>query len=206
MLSISRSSLYYQPKLVSEQDKIIIGLIDLIYTGKPFYGKRRICSDLNTVYGVGIGIKRTRSLMKIIGLEAIYPKKKRNLSSPGKGHQVYPYLLKDLKITRPNQVWSIDITYVKLGSGFCYLVAIIDWFSRVVVGWKISNTLEMEFCLEVYEEAIKNFGPPEIMNSDQGSHFTSSKFIQISLDNKVKISMDGRGRRFRGKNWIKKIL
>ena len=173
---------------------MIMELIDQIYTDKPFYGKRRICWDINNIYHISIGVKHTRTLMRIMGLEAIYPKKKKNLSSPGKGHQIYPYLLRNLDITRPNQVWSIDITYVKLGSGFCYLVAIVDWFSRLVVGWKISNTLEMDFCLEVYEEAIKKFGPPEIMNSDQGSHFTSPKFIQISLDNKVQISMDGRGR------------
>jgi len=171
-----------------------MNLIDQIYTDKPFYGKRRICSDLKNIYHISIGIKHTRALMKIIGLEAIYPRKKKNLSSPGKGHQVYPYLLRGLEIVRPNQVWSTDITYIKLKSGFCYLIAIIDWYSRSVLSWKLSNTLEMDFCLEAYEEAIKKFGPPEIMNTDQGSHFTSPRFIEISLRNNVKISMDGRGR------------
>lgn len=194
ILSISRSSLYYQPAPISAQDKVIIDLIDQIYTDKPFYGKRRICWDLNNVYHISIGVKHTRTLMQTIGLEAIYPKKKKNLSSPGKGHQIYPYLLRNLEIVRSNQVWSTDITYIKLKSGFCYLIAIVDWYSRLVVGWKLSNTLEMDFCLEVYEEAIKKFGAPEIMNTDQGSHFTSPRFIQISLDNNTQISMDGRGR------------
>lgn len=131
--------------------------------------------------------------MQNMGLESIYPKKK-GLSSPGKGHKIYPYLLSGLNIERPNQAWSIDIIYIRLAQGFCYLVAIIDWYSRYVVGWKLSNTLEIDFCLEVYEEAIKKFGCPEIMNSDQGSHFTSPRFENISKENNIKISMDGKGR------------
>lgn len=133
--------------------------------------------------------------MRDMGLEAIYPKKKPNLSAPGKGHQIYPYLLKNLEIMRPNQVWGTDITYIRLNNGFCYLIAIIDWFSRYVVNWRLSQTLEIDFCLEAYAEAIDKFGAPEIINSDQGVHFTSAKFTKISLDTKkTQISMDGRGR------------
>lgn len=132
--------------------------------------------------------------MRAMGIETIYPKSKKwNTSAPYKGHLVYPYLLKGLTITRPNQVWSIDITYVKLISGFCYLVAIIDWFSRYVISWRLSNTLEIDFCLETLDEALEKT-VPEIFNSDQGSHFTSPRFTGKLLDKEVKISMDGRGR------------
>lgn len=193
LIGISRSSIYYEPVPVSKEDLIIMNLIDLTYTDHPYYGKRRIKAILNNKYFIPIGIKHTRTLMQNMGLEAIYPKKK-GLSSPGKGHRIYPYLLRGLNIERPNQVWSIDITYIRLANGFCYLVAIIDWHSRYVINWKLSNTLEIDFCLEVYEEAVNKFCPPEIMNSDQGSHFTSPKFTLISNNNNVKISMDGRGR------------
>lgn len=193
LAGISRSSVYYTPVPVSKEDLITMNLIDMTYTDCPYYGKRRIRAILNNKYFIPIGIKHTRTLMQNMGLEAIYPKKK-GLSNPGKGHKIYPYLLRGLNIERPNQVWSTDITYIRLANGFCYLVAIIDWYSRYVVGWRLSNTLEIDFCLEVYEDAIKNFGCPDIMNSDQGSHFTSPKFINISKGNNIKVSMDGRGR------------
>lgn len=193
LLGISRSSFYYDSMPVSQEDLIIMNLIDLTYTACPYYGKRRMKAILNNVYFIPIGIKHTRTLMQTMGLEAIYPKKK-GLSSPGKGHKIYPYLLRGLNIEKSNQVWSTDITYIRLANGFCYLVAIIDWYSRYVVNWKLSNSLDIDFCLEVYEEAIAKFGAPEIMNSDQGSHFTSPRFIIISEQNDVKISMDGRGR------------
>ena len=195
LLKISRSSIYYHPAEISDTDIATMNLIDQIYTKWPFFGKRRINALLNNQYNIPIGIKHTKTLMNTMGLEAIYPKKKNGLSAHCKGHKVYPYLLNKYQIIRPNQVWSTDITYVKLRNGFCYLVAIIDWFSRYVISWRLSNVLEIDFCLDAYNEAMditKNI--PDIFNSDQGSHFTSPKFIKISEDNKIKISMDGRGR------------
>ncbi len=166
----------------------------MTYTEHPYFGKRRMKAVLNNKYFIPVGLKHVRTLMRKMALEAIYPKKKKDLSAPGKGHQIYPYLLYGLIITKPNQVWATDITYIRLANGFCYLIAIIDLYSRYVVGWKISNTLEIDFCLEAYQEAINRFGSPEIFNTDQGSHFTSPKFIEISKNNNVQISMDGKGR------------
>lgn len=170
-------------------------LIDLIYTDCPFYGNRRIKYELNRTYQIPIGRGHTRTLMEIMGLEAIYPKNKLNLSGKDNENKTYPYLLKGLEIIRSNQVWGTDITYVRLAFGFAYLVAIIDWFSRYVVSWKLSNSLEIEFCLECLNEALacgKNI--PDIVNSDKGSHFTSPKFTGILESEKIQISMDGRGR------------
>lgn len=168
-------------------------LIDKIYTAHPFYGNRRIKAELNLTHHISIGRKHVRKLMKIMGIQAIYPKK--NLSWKNKTHKVYPYLLKDLKIEKPNKVWSADITYVKLETGFAYLIAIIDWFSRYVISWKLSNSLEIEFCLECLGEALRqNKNKPDIFNSDQGSHFTSPQFTEILENNEIQISMDGRGR------------
>jgi len=195
LLEISRSSIYYHSAKISNTDIATMNLIDRVYTKWPFFGKRRINAILNNQYNIPIGIKHTRTLMNAMGLEAIYPKTKNGLSTSNKNYKIYPYLLKNYSIIRPNQVWSTDITYVKLLNGFCYLVAIIDWFSRYVISWRLSNTLEIDFCLNAYNEAMditKNI--PDIFNSDQGSHFTSPKFIKISKDNKIKISMNGRGR------------
>jgi putative transposase len=195
LLGISRSSIYYQPALVGEEDKKIMDLIDAIYTKYPFYGNRRIKYELNRTHQIPIGRSHTRTLMATMGLEAIYPKKKFNLSSKSSENKIYPYLLGGLKIYRPNQVWGTDITYVKLETGFAYLVAIIDWFSRYVISWKLSNSLEIEFCLECLQEALaKSISAPDILNSDQGSHFTSPKFTSILETKKIQISMDGRGR------------
>jgi len=170
-------------------------LIDAIYTDCPFYGSRRIKYELNRTYQIPIGRGHTRTLMETMGLEAIYPKKKLNLSSKDSENKIYPYLLAGLKINRPNQVWGTDITYVRLETGFAYLVAIIDWFSRYVVGWKLSNSLEIGFCLECLREALaRSQAMPEIVNSDQGAHFTSPKFTGILEAEKIQISMDGRGR------------
>ena len=193
LLDISRSSVYYQPTIEPE-DIAITNAIDEIFTKYPFYGHRRIRQDLITDYDIKIGRKRTTSLMKTMGLEAIYPKKKWHLSDPEKAARKFPYLLSGLPIISPNQVWGTDITYVKLFKGFAYLVAIIDWFSRYVVNWELSATLEIEFCLNNLRRALA-IGTPEIHNSDQGSHFTSQRYIDI-LDSKekIKISMDGRGR------------
>ena len=192
LLDISRSSLYYSPK-ISEKDVATMNLIDAIYTEHPCYGKRRMATVLRRDYNMPMGKSHVRTLMIKMGLIAIYPKKKKDLSKPNKQHKIYPYLLRDLNITRVNQVWSTDITYIKLEHGFCYLVAIIDWHSRYVVSWELSNTLDIDFCLRALECAYE-FNIPEIMNSDQGSHFTSPKFTSISLAKGVKISMDGRGR------------
>jgi putative transposase len=192
LLGISRSSLYYEPE-TSERDLLLMGLIDEIYTDCPAYGKRTIAAIIRRDYKVPVGKKHVRTLMIKMGITAIYPKKKRDLSQPNKQHKIYPYLLSGLHIIRPDQVWSTDITYIKLEHGFCYLVAIIDWFSRYVISWELSNTLDIDFCLRAQERAYA-LATPEIFNSDQGSHFTSPKFTALPLSKGVKISMDGRGR------------
>lgn len=192
-MGVSRASWYYQPVPVSEEDKKIMDLIDVIYTRFPFYGNRKIKEELNRTYLIPIGRGHTRTLMRTMGIEAIYPKKKLGLSLKNNEHKIYPYLLRGLKITRPNQVWGGDITYVRLETGFAYLIAIIDWFSRYVVAWKLSNSLEIGFCLECLKEALTK-GRPLIFNSDQGSHFTSPQFTGILEDSRIQISMDGRGR------------
>ena len=193
LLNISRSSIYYEPA-IDQDDVRIMNAIDEIFTKYPFYGHRRIRKDLQSDYEIQIGKKRTISLMKNMGLEAIFPKKKWHLSDPDKNTKKFPYLLSGLPILRPNQVWGTDITYIKLSKGFVYLVAIMDWFSRYVVNWELSETLEIEFCLNNLRRALA-FGAPEIHNSDQGSHFTSTQYIDIlNSKEKIKISMDGRGR------------
>jgi len=192
LLDISRSSLYYKTR-VSKRDLLIMNLIDEIYTENPTYGKRTIVRLIRRDHKIPVGKKHVRTLMIKMGITAIYPKKKRNLSQPDKQHKIYPYLLRGLPIFRPNQVWSTDITYIKLEHGFCYLTAIIDWHSRYVIAWELSNTLDIDFCLRVQERAYA-LAIPEIFNSDQGSHFTSPKFTAASIERNVKISMDGRGR------------
>lgn len=192
-MGISRSSLYYLPVPVSAQDKKIMDLIDAIYTCFPFYGSRKIKEELNQTYLIPIGRGHTRTLMQTMGIEAIYPKKKLNLSSKNNDNKIYPYLLRGLAITGPNQVWGCDITYVRLETGFAYLVAIIDWFSRYVLAWRLSNSLDIGFCLECLNEALSQ-GQPLIFNTDQGSHFTSPQFAGILESRQIQISMDGRGR------------
>ena len=192
-MGISRASWYYRPMPPSEEDKRIMDLIDIIYTRFPFYGSRKIKEELNQTYRIPIGRGHTRALMQTMGIEAIYPKNKLDLSLKNNEHKIYPYLLRGLKITGPNQVWGCDITYVRLETGFAYLVAIIDWFSRYVIAWKLSNNLEIGFCLECLNEALAQ-SRPAIFNSDQGSHFTSPQFTGILESKQVEISMDGRGR------------
>jgi putative transposase len=195
LLGMARSSAYYEPVPMSQNDKAIMDLIDEIYTAAPFYGNRRIRHELNTKHGVPIGRDHLRTLMHLMGIQAIYPKKKHALSCPDDTCKPYPYLLRGVKIERPDHVWSADITYVKLQEGFAYLIAVIDWFSRYVISWKLSNSLEIDFCLECLEEALrKSRKKPEIFNSDQGSHFTSPRFTEILKGNGIAISMDGRGR------------
>lgn len=164
--------------------------IDELYTAFPFYGSRKLTDTLKRE-GHAINRKRIQRLMRLMGLEAIYPKPKTSLSHSD--HKIYPYLLRNVDIARPNHVWSTDITYIPMIGGFMYLVAIMDWYSRYVLSWSISNTLDTEFCMETLREAL-NHAKPQIFNSDQGVQFTSSSFTQILLDQKIQISMDGKGR------------
>jgi putative transposase len=167
-----------------------MGLIDREYTEHPFYGSRRMTAWLNGDKAEKVNRKRVQRLMRLMGLEAIYPKPKL---SAGRKHKVYPYLLRDVKIDRPDQVWSTDITYVGLPGGFMYLAAVIDWYSRYVLGWRLSNTLDGSFCLELLREALSE-GKPEVFNSDQGVQFTAEAFTTELESAGVKVSMDGRGR------------
>lgn len=170
-----------------------MGYIDKIFTDYPFYGSRRIRYELRKRYEMPIARNHVQRLLRLMGIEAIYPKAKPNTSQTNPQHQTYPYLLKGLPITRPNQVWGTDITYVKLETGWAYLIAFIDWFSRYVVSWELSSTLEIAFCLTARDQALQ-MATPEISNADQGSHFTSKQFIVPLLEKNVQISMDGRGR------------
>lgn len=190
LLELNRSSLYYEPVPLSEEDLRLMNVIDEEFTKRPCLGARQMKWRLRDL-GYGIGRKRTRTLMRRLGLEAVFPKK--NTSRPNPDHPVYPYLLRDVTITRPNQVWSMDITYIRLGKGFVYLVAVVDWASRYVIAWRLSNTLTADFCVECLEEALE-YGKPEIFNTDQGSQFTSAEFTSVLLDRGIQISMDGRGR------------
>ena len=190
LLGLNRSSYYYQPMGESPMNLEIMSLLDTQYTGTPFYGVPRMHQHIRSL-GHDVNIKRIRRLLRLMGLEAIYPKKKTSIAN--NEHKIYPYLLKNLDIVRPNQVWSSDITYIQMEKGFLYLVAIIDWFSRYVVSWRISNTMETSFCTDALQEALSK-GKPEIFNTDQGSQFTSHDFTGCLRDNDVKISMDGRGR------------
>ena len=189
LLDISRSGLYYQPVGISEEDLTLMKLIDRQYLATPFYGARKIAAWLKS-QGHQVNRKRVRRLMQLMGLKAIYRHPKT--SKPAPGHKIYPYLLGDMKITRPNQVWAADITYIPMARGFLYLVAIIDWYSRYVLSWRLSNTLDAGFCVDALEEALKK-GKPEIFNTDQGAQFTSEAFTGLLKQHGVRISMDGKG-------------
>jgi putative transposase len=189
LLGISRSSLYYEP-LIDPYDDILMRLIDEVYTDMPFYGSRKIAAHLQRL-GHDVGRRRVRRLMGQMGLEAIYPKP--NLSKPHPAHSIYPYLLRGISVNRADQVWTSDITYIRLAKGFVYLIAIMDWFSRYVISWEVSTSMEMDFCLRTLEKALGN-GRPDIFNTDQGPQFTSKDFTQSLLDRAILISMDGRGR------------
>jgi putative transposase len=189
-LGISRGSIYYLPRAVSSADLKIMRRIDERHLLYPFAGSRML-RDLLRQEGMAVGRLHVATLMKRIGLEALY--RRPNTSKPAPGHKVYPYLLRKLAVTRPNQVWATDITYIPMARGFVYLIAIVDWFSRRVLSWRLSITLETDFCIEALEEALARFGAPEIFNTDQGSQFTSMVFTGILLREKVAISMDGRG-------------
>jgi putative transposase len=194
LLGIARRSVYYQPVVNVERlalDKLHMNAIDEIYTSYPFYGSRRMRIELLHEYGIDIGRDRARQLMHRMGLEAIYPKPNTSKAAPH--NETYPYLLKGLAVLRPNQVWGSDITYIRTARGFVYLVAFIDWFSRYVVAWRLSDSLEQSFCLEALDEALAS-ATPEISNTDQGSHFTAKAFLEKLQAKNVRISMDGRGR------------
>lgn len=192
LVGLPRSNLYYEPVEVSGETVRLMHRVDEIFTEYPFYGSRRIREALRRE-GFEIGRERVQACMRQMGLRAIYPK--GNLSKKQPGHKIYPYLLADIEITYPNQVWASDITYLRLRQGFVYLVAIIDWYSRYVLSWRLSNTLDVSFCREALEDALGK-GCPEIFNSDQGSQFTSSDFTGMLLSKEIAISMDGRGRVF----------
>jgi putative transposase len=192
LLGVNRSGLYYQPLGESEESLLLMRLMDEEYTRRPFYGSRRMKEWLCGL-GYRVGRNRVKRLMQVMGLEAVYPKPK--LSQPGEAHKVYPYLLRDIEVTRINQVWSTDITYIRMASGFVYLVAVMDWYSRFVLSWAVSLTMEMEFCVEALKQALRR-GRPEIFNSDQGSQFTSQTFTGELEKRGIAISMDGRGRCF----------
>ena len=190
LIGLPRSSYYYAPAQESDFNLGLMRLIDKQYLKTPFYGWPRMTQALQR-QGYAINAKRVRRLMQLMGLQAIYPQPKTSLA--GAGHKVYPYLLRDLEITRVNHVWSADITYVPLQHGFMYLVAIIDWFSRYVLAWQLSNTLDSRFCLEALHQALL-MGQPEIFNTDQGAQFTALDFTACLEAAGIRVSMDGRGR------------
>jgi putative transposase len=191
LLKLNRSTYYYKKKPVKPEDLELMRLIDEQYLKTPSWGSRSMRNHLRRL-GYKINRKRVQRLMRLMGLEAIYPKPKT--SRPHPAHKVYPYLLRNMVVERPNQVWTADITYIPMSRGFMYLVAVMDWHSRKVLSWRISNTLDSEFCVEAVEEALNRYGAPEIFNTDQGAQFTSNEFTELLKSHKVQISMDGRGR------------
>jgi putative transposase len=190
ILKLSRSGLYYRPRPVSPADLRVMRRLDELHLDYPFAGSRML-RDLLRGEGVAIGRQRVARMMKRMGIAALY--RRPNTSKPAPGHKIYPYLLRCVVVERPNQVWAMDITYIPMARGFVYLAAVVDWFSRRVLSWRVSITMEAEFCLEAVEEALARHGRPEIFNTDQGSQFTSADFTGLLLDNAIAISMDGKG-------------
>jgi putative transposase len=191
VLGISRSSVYYQARPVSAKDLWLMRQIDELHLNYPFAGSRML-RDLLSHQGLEIGRRHLRTLMRRMGIEAIY--RRPNTSKPAPGHRIYPYLLRGLAITRPNQVWAMDITYIPMARGFVYLAAVVDWFSRRVLAWRLSITMETSFCIEALEEALSMNEKPEIFNTDQGSQFTSEAFTGWLKKEEISVSMDGKGR------------
>jgi putative transposase len=189
LLGISRSGLYYRPAAMSQEDLALMKMIDRQYLATPFYGARRLAAWLKN-QGHRVNRKRVRRLMQVMGLKAIY--RRPRTSAPAPGHRIYPYLLSGMEITRPNQVWAADITYIPMARGFLYLVAIMDWCSRYVLSWRLSNTLDTGFCVEALEGALRK-GRPHIFNTDQGAQFTGEAFTGMLEQQGVRISMDGKG-------------
>jgi putative transposase len=197
LLEISRSNVYYLPRPVSPADLLLMRRIDELHLSCPFAGARML-RDMLKWEGFEVGRKHIATLMDKMGIVAIY--RKRTTSAPHPEHEIYPYLLKNLSIDRPNQAWATDITYIPMSRGFVYLVAIIDWATRRVLAHRVSISMTPDFCVEALEEAIAKYGPPEIFNSDQGSQFTSNDFTRVLKANSIKISMDGKGR------WIDNVF
>jgi putative transposase len=191
LLGVARSSVYRPERPANDNDLALMRRIDELFTAWPFYGSRRLTATLRAE-GWPVNRKRVQRLMRLMGIAALGPKPAT--SKPAPGHKVFPYLLRGLSIERPNHVWAADITYIPIGRGFLYLVAIIDWASRAVLAWRLSNTLDTSFCLAALEEAVARFGTPEIFNTDQGCQFTSAAFTGALLAAGIRISMDGRGR------------
>lgn len=197
LLAVPRSSVYTRPRGVPAADVELMRQIDALYLQWPFYGSRRLCDELRQ-RGERINRKRVRRLMRRMGLRAVYPKPRTSL--PGQGHKIYPYLLKGLPIQRPNQVWASDICYVPMAKGFMYLTVIMDWYSRRVLAWRVSNTLDTELCLLALEKALADYGTPEIFNTDQGAQYTSAAFTAVLRGQNIQISMDGKGR------WVDNVV
>jgi len=189
-MNSSRSSIYYRPRPVSPEDLALMRRIDELHLERPFAGARMLRDFLNRE-GVAVGRRHVATLMKRMGIEAIY--RRPNTSKPALGHKIYPYLLRGAKVERPNQVWATDITYIPMARGFVYLVAVVDWFTRRVLSHQVPITMEAAFCVEAVEEAVGKYGKPEIFNTDQGSQFTGEAFTGVLLDHKIAISMDGKG-------------
>ena len=191
LLEISRSTVYYRPRPVSAADLLLMRRIDELHMNYPFAGSRML-RDMLSQQGLEVGRRHVRTLMGRMAIETLY--RKPNTSKPAPGHKIYPYLLRGLPITRPNQIWSMDITYVPMARGFVYLAAVIDWFSRRVLSWRVSITMDTSFCVEALEEALSQHGKPEIFNTDQGSQFSSEAFTGRLKEEGIQISMDGKGR------------
>ncbi len=189
-LGISRSSVYYVPKPVSTEELALMRRLDELHLSYPFAGSRML-QRLLKAEGHKVGRFKVRSLMRKMGIAALY--RRPNTSKPATGHKIYPYLLRDREVKRPNQVWATDLTYIPMAKGFVYLVAILDWYTRKVLSWRLSTTMEADFCIDALQEALAKYGKPEIFNSDQGSQFTSTDFIQVLKRENIEISMDGKG-------------
>jgi putative transposase len=190
VLGLARSSVYYQPRPVPAEDLAIMRRIDELHLNYPFAGSRML-RDFLRAEGVVTGRCRVITLMRRMGIEALY--RRPNTSKPAPGHLVFPYLLRGMRIGRPNQVWAMDITYIPMARGFVYLAAVVDWYSRRVLSWRLSITMTADFCIEAVEEALARHGKPEIFNTDQGSQFTSGHFVGLLVANRIEISMDGKG-------------
>jgi putative transposase len=191
LLEIGRSTVYYRPRPISATDLMLMRRIDELHMNYPFAGSRML-RDLLSHQGLEVGRRHVRTLMRRMSIETLY--RKPSTSRPAPGHKIYPYLLRGLSITRPNQVWAMDITYIPMARGFVYLAAVVDWFSRRVLSWRVSNTMDTSFCIEALEEAFLQHGKPEIFNTDQGSQFTSEAFTGRLKQQGIQISMDGKGR------------
>jgi len=191
LLEISRSTIYYRPRPISDADLMLMRRIDELHMNYPFAGSRML-RDMLSQQGLEVGRRHVRALMRRMGIETLY--RRPNTSKPAPGQKIYPYLLRGLPVTRPNQVWAMDITYIPMARGFVYLAAVIDWFSRRVLSWRLSITMDTSFCIEALEEALSRHGKPEIFNTDQGSQFTSEAFTGRLKEEGIQISMDGKGR------------